>query len=94
MYLGRIGLWYCKHCKASSKATQGNPVFQGPMYQGTKILQKWFLAICLILNAKKGSASYQLQRDLDLNQKTAWYILTRIRAEIAEKVNAILFAVL
>ena len=53
-------------------------------------LQKWFLAISLILNAKKGISSYQLQRDLSLNQKTAWFILTRIRAEMADKTNSIL----
>jgi transposase-like protein len=52
-------------------------------------LQKWFLALSLILNAKKGISSYQLQRDLDLNQKTAWYILVRIRAEMARKTNPI-----
>ena len=38
----------------------------------------------------KGISSYQLQRDLDLNQKTAWFILTRIRAEMADKVKSIL----
>ena len=35
------------------------------------------------------NTSYQLQRDLDLNQKTAWYILTCIRAEMANKTNPI-----
>ena len=38
---------------------------------------------------KKSLSSYQLSRDLDLNQKTAWYILTRIRAEMANKTNPI-----
>ena len=83
--VGRVGRWNCHDCKASFKVTHGT------VFHGTKIeLQKWFLAISLILNAKKGLSSYQLQRDLDLNQKTAWFILTRIRAEMAEKVNSIL----
>ncbi len=43
-------------------------------------LQKWFLAIGLVVNAKKSISSPQLARDLDLNQKTAWYMLQRIRA--------------
>lgn len=47
------------------------------------------MAICLIINAKKGLSSYQLARDLDLKQKAAWYILMRIRAEMANKVNPI-----
>ena len=82
---GRIGRWNCHDCNASFKVTQGT------VFHGTKIpLQKWFLAIGLILNAKKGLSSYQLQRDLDLNQKTAWYILVRIRAEMLKKTNALL----
>ena len=38
---------------------------------------------------RKAYPSYQLQRDLDLNQKTAWFILVRIRAEMANKTNPI-----
>lgn len=83
--VGRVGRWHCADCKASFKVTHGT------VFHGTKIpLQKWFLAISLILNAKKGLSSYQLQRDLDLNQKTAWYILTRIRAEMSKKGGALL----
>lgn len=82
---GRVGRWNCKDCKASFKVTHGT------VFHSTKIkLQKWFLAISLVLNAKKGISSYQLQRDLDLNQKTAWYILVRIRAEMLKKTNALL----
>ena len=82
--VGRVGRYNCTACKASFKGTQGT------MFHGTKIpLQKWFLAISLILNAKKSLSSCQLARDLDLNQKTAWYILTRIRAEMANKTNPI-----
>ena len=82
--VGRVGRYNCSACKASFKVTQGT------MFHGTKIpLQKWFLAISLILNAKKSLSSCQLARDLDLNQKTAWYIQTRIRAEMANKTNPI-----
>ena len=82
--VGRVGRWHCSACKASFKVTHGT------VFHGTKIpLQKWFLAISLILNAKKGLSSYQIQRDLELNQKTAWYILTRIRAEMAKKTSPI-----
>ena len=83
--VGRVGRWNCHECNTSFKVTCGT------VFHGTKIeLQKWFLAISLILNAKKSLSSYQLSRDLDLNQKTAWYILTRIRAEMAKKGNALL----
>ncbi|MCY3742890.1 MAG: IS1595 family transposase [Candidatus Poribacteria bacterium] len=82
--IGRVGRWNCHDCKASFKVTHGT------VFHGTKIpLQKWFMAIALILNAKKGVSSHQLQRDLELNQKTAWFILVRIRAEMANKTSSI-----
>jgi transposase-like protein len=82
---GRIGRWNCHDCQATFKVTHGT------VFHGTKIaLQKWFLAISLIANAKKSLSSCQLSRDLDLNQKTAWYMMTRIRAEMAKKGGALL----
>lgn len=72
-----IGRWRCKDCKASFRVTC-NTVFHR-----TKIeLQKWFLVIVLMTNAKKGISSHQLARDLSLNQKTAWSMMMRIRAEM------------
>ena len=77
--LGRIGRWNCHDCHATFKVTCGT------VFHGAKIaLQKWFLAISLIVNAKKSLSSHQLARDLDLNQKTAWRPETCIRAEMAK----------
>ena len=77
--LGRIGRWNCHDCHATFKVTCGT------VFQGAKIpLQKWFLAISLMVNAKKSLSSHQLARDLDLNQKTAWRMATCIRAEMAK----------
>lgn len=82
--VGRVGRFHCSACKASFKVTCGT------VFHGTKIpLQKWFLAIALIVNAKKSLSSHQLARDLSLNQKSAWYLLTRIRAEMANETNPI-----
>ena len=83
--VGRVGRWACYECGASFKVTCDT------LFHGTKIpLQKWFLAISLILNAKKSLSSYQLSRDLKLNQKTAWRMETCIRAEMAKETSAIL----
>lgn len=61
------------------------------MFHGTKIsLRKWFLALALILNAKKGVSSHQLARDFQLNQKTVWFVMVRIRAEMVKKGGALL----
>ena len=76
----RIGRWNCFDCHASYN------VLAGTIFSKTKIpLQQWFVAICLIGNAKKSMSSCQLSRDLDLNQKSAWYMQQRIRAEMATK---------
>lgn len=51
------------------------------LFDNTKIeLQTWFLAIYLITGHKKGISSLQLSRDLNTTQKTAWFMLHRIRA--------------
>ena len=81
---GRIGRWNCYDCNASFKVTCGT------VFHGTKIpLQKWFVAISLITHAKKSLSSHQLSRDVDVNQKTAWYLMTRIRTEMVKKTNPI-----
>jgi transposase-like protein len=50
------------------------------LFDSSKIkLQKWFLAIWLITSHKKGISSMQLARDIDVTQKTAWFMLQRIR---------------
>ena len=65
----RVGRWNCHDCKSSFN------VLSGTMFQNTHIpLQKWFLGVQLVMNAKKSLSSYQLGRDLSLNQKTAWYM--------------------
>lgn len=50
------------------------------IFDNTKMpLQKWFLAIWLVTGHKKGISSLQLGRDLDITQKSAWFMLQRIR---------------
>lgn len=52
----------------------------GTIFHSTKLpLRKWFMAIWLVLSHKKGISSLQLSRDLKITQKTAWYILQKIR---------------
>lgn len=50
------------------------------LFDNTKVpLQKWFMAIFLITNHKKGISSLQLAEDLGVTQKTAWFMNHRIR---------------
>ena len=50
------------------------------LFDNTKVeLKKWFLAIYLVTSHKKGISSLQLSRDINVTQKTAWFMLQRIR---------------
>lgn len=50
------------------------------LFDNTKIeLQSWFIAIYLLTGHKKGISSLQLAKDLDVTQKTAWFMAQRIR---------------
>ncbi|HEY3779896.1 MAG TPA: IS1595 family transposase [Fimbriimonadaceae bacterium] len=42
-------------------------------------LQKWLIAMWLLVNCKNGVSSYEIHRDLGVTQKTAWFMLQRIR---------------
>lgn len=50
------------------------------LFDSSKVeLRKWFAAIWLATSHKKGISSAQLARDIDVTQKTAWFMLQRIR---------------
>ena len=52
----------------------------GTIFEDTKIpLQKWFLALYLFSSHKKGISSHQLAKDITVTQKTAWFMLHRLR---------------
>jgi transposase-like protein len=52
----------------------------GTIFEGSKIpLRTWLIAIWLITSHKKGIASTQLAKDLKVTQKTAWFMLHRLR---------------
>jgi len=66
--------YHCNNCNNSFSVTVGT------IFHHTHIpIQTWFLAISLILNAKKGLSARQLARDLDINKNTAWRISMKIR---------------
>ena len=71
--------YHCNACKTSFS------VLVGTIFHKTKLdLQKWFLAVSIVLNAKKGLSSRQLSRDISVNKNTAWYMLMRIREAMTD----------
>jgi transposase-like protein len=76
---------FCHTCKTSFS------VKVGTIFDDTRLpLQKWFLAITLILNAKKGISSRQLARDLGVTKDTAWSMQMRIRNAMTETPSLLL----
>lgn len=70
---------FCHTCKTSYRITIGT------IFHDTRLpLQKWFLAITLILNAKKGISSRQLARDIEVHRNTAWSMQMRIRRAMVD----------
>ncbi len=58
----------------------------GTIFEDTKLpLQKWFVAIYIATSHKKGISSIQLAKDINVTQKTAWFILHRIREILKNK---------
>lgn len=71
--------YHCNSCNTSYSVTVGT------IFHKTKAdLQKWFLAITLVLNAKKGISARQLARDIEVTKDTAWYMIMRIRKAFVE----------
>ena len=52
----------------------------GTIFEDTKIpLKKWFMALYIFSSHKKGISSHQLAKDIDVTQKTGWFMLHRLR---------------
>ena len=52
----------------------------GTIFEGSPIkLDKWFAAMWMLTNAKNGVSSYEVHRAIGVTQKTAWFMMHRIR---------------
>ncbi|MHB8401683.1 MAG: IS1595 family transposase, partial [Bacteroidia bacterium] len=68
------GQYFCKICKEQFS------IFTGTIFEGTVLpLPKWFASIALVLNAKSGMSSKELERNIKMTHKTAYYMAMRIR---------------
>lgn len=73
-------IYKCASCKKKFNAKVGT------IFENTKIpLSKWFVSIYIATSHKKGISSLQLGKDIGVTQKTAWFILHRIREMLKAK---------
>lgn len=90
----------CPHCKSDRKiykirhgriltcadCRKQFTVKIGTIFEDSALtLQKWFMAIYILTAHKKGISSLQLSRDIHVTQKTAWFMLHRIRHAVKTK---------
>ena len=74
MFLKTRRIWKCRKCRKQFS------VKAGTVFEDSAIpLGKWLAAVWLISNCKNGVSSYEIARDLGVTQKTAWFMLQRIR---------------
>ena len=66
--------WRCKDCRHKFTVTSWTI-----MHDSHLPLRKWFLAIYLMCESRKGMSANQLHRSLGVTYKTAWYLCHRIR---------------
>lgn len=66
--------WQCKACKKMFTVKLGTVMEDSPIG-----LDKWLAAMWMICNAKNGVSSYEIHRAIKITQKSAWFLLHRIR---------------
>jgi transposase-like protein len=75
-FLQNAKLWKCRNAHPKQKFS----IKVGTIFEDSPIgLDKWFPAMWLAANCKNGISSYELSRTLGVTQKTAWFMLQRIR---------------
>ena len=73
-FLSTRKIWKCKECRKQFSIKVGTIFEDSPIS-----LTKWFPAVWLIVSAKNGISSYEIHRALGVTQKTAWFMVHRIR---------------
>src|SRR6266550_1303507 len=73
-YLTTRRIWKCKACKKQFSVKVGTIFEDSPLG-----LDKWLPAVWLAANSKNGISSHELGRALGITQKSAWFMLHRIR---------------
>ncbi len=76
------GLYKCADCRERFTVTVGT------LFEGSHIsLRKWFIGMYIFSSHKKGISSIQLSKDLGITQKSAWFMLGRLRNSFKVKSN-------
>lgn len=67
-------IWFCKGCKKQFSVKVGTIFEDSPLG-----MDKWMIAVWLIVNCKNGISSYEVGKAIGITQKSAWHMMHRIR---------------
>jgi len=73
-YLSTRRVWKCKACKKQYSVKKGTIFEDSPIG-----LDKWLAAIWMVANCRNGVSSHEMGRNIGVTQKSAWFMLQRIR---------------
>jgi transposase-like protein len=79
-YIATRRMWQCKECKKQSSVKVGTIFEDSPIG-----LDKWLPAMWMIAGDRNGISSCELARQIGVTQKTAWFMLHRIRLAMKAK---------
>lgn len=78
-YLKSRHVWQCKGCRKQFSVKAGTIFEDSPIK-----LNQWLCAMWLLVNAKNGISSYEVGQALGVTQKTAWFMMHRIRLALQQ----------
>jgi transposase-like protein len=71
---GKVGYYKCNQC------TEDFTVRTGTIFERSHVpLHKWIYAMYLMVTSRKGISSMQLSKEIGITQKSAWFVLQRLR---------------
>jgi len=79
-YLKSQKRWKCKECHRQFSVKLGTIFEDSPLH-----LDKWLCALWMLVNCKNGVSSYEVSRALGITQKSAWFMLHRLRFALQGK---------
>ncbi|MFZ0734954.1 MAG: IS1595 family transposase, partial [Candidatus Sulfotelmatobacter sp.] len=81
LFLEKYNRWHCREKHDAPQFT----LKTGTIFEDSPIgLDKWLTGMWMIVNAKNGVSSHEIKRSLKITQKTAWFMLHRVRLSLKE----------
>ena len=82
LFLEKYNRWHCREKHAAPQFT----LKTGTIFEDSPVgLDKWLTAMWMIVNCKNGVSSWEIHRSIKVTQKTAWFMLHRIRLALQDE---------